>query len=1174
MADKKLRFSIPFSPIIPNIPYFQIPSICLFWLIFFTPISTVSGQIVNDLQKNSTSQLAIDNGSMPDITTPFPPPSWGSLNKSLTSPTNDFQLESNPHYWKNKKPYEGYWQQDVYYQIKATLNDTQELINGSEKLTYTNNSPNTLHQAFFHLYQNAVQPGSLVDELYRINKTKVAYGQYEAQQLGTIVHSVVINGQSVPFSIQNTLLKINLPQPLKSGESIDFYIDFTTYFDRGSVRRRMKVYDHHGYKHFNGVHWYPRICVYDRKFTWETDQHVEKEFYGDYGAFDVELDLPNHYIVEATGLLQNKDEAMPMALRRQIDISNFKETPIGSQPSVIIPATGKRKRWQFHANNVHDFAWTADPTYRLGEVDWNGIKCVAIVQENNAAGWQQTAQFTAKVIATYSRDFGMYDYPKIVCADAADGMEYPMITMDGGHYPSHQSLIAHEVGHNWFFGMIGSNETYRAALDEGFTQFLTAWCMRKLTKENQPELKRAFSGYMEDAIDGTDESLETHSNEFHSATGHGGGYKHVYYKTASMLYNLQYTLGDSVFLEAMKDYVSQWKFCHPYIDDFRNSITQSAQTDLNTFFDQWFISTKAADYGIKKITALRPQSNRYRVTIARNGDMVMPVDMDFLIRPNNAPKTANTSKKSKAILASDVFYSITIPVNQYQKPGRYNLRPWIGWDRLRRTYTFDIDMPVEGELRQVWLDRSGRLADINRTDNVWKNRNEWRWDLGNGANTSYLGVYQWKGRPDIRINGANGVLFGGIIDGQYAGRKKQFELGAWAKTGIGAKYSNPTININYRMSFTHQTRGAGTYFFKSLLYNEINSHEMGWFDQAGKTTYGISGKMGRRYQNQLNSQNRNNSLYNPWDSNGVLTGKDPYFPQRSALNGYLPTANCWSYLSNIHLDLFVQQAYAGWGRSGNIRCDVRLSSPWSETQYGYIQMEWKHYQPIGKTNLRIRSIAYFGGGSNPTPESVLYVANANPEESFNNAIYRDFGMINWRANQPGQSNPIWTNTNAINQSIQVNGGLNLRGFDNYSIPKSVKQANGTDTVLAFFRGNQGAAINANWDFSTLFDWVPKIKMVAINPYLFGDAGCIGMPLTSKNSMGNIITKSVNSGLLADAGLGVNLNLKNFNILLKNKAMRGSKPLNIKVDFPIWRNAIQPNDTFLKFRMRLSVGTVF
>jgi hypothetical protein len=473
---------------------------------------------------------------------------------------------------------------------------------------------------------------------------------------------------------------------------------------------------------------------------------------------------------------------------------------------------------------------------------------------------------------------------------------------------------------------------------------------------------------------------------------------------------------------------------------------------------------------------------------------------------------------------------------------------------------------VAGELRQVWLDRSGRLADINRTDNVWKNRNEWKWDLGNGANTSYLGVYQWKGRPDVRINGASGLLVGGIIDGQYAGRRKQFEIGTWAKTGIGAKYNKPSTAFNYRMSFTHQTRGGGTYFIKSMLYNNINGNEFGWYDQAGKTSYGVSGKMSQRYHTDLSSENRNNALYNPWDSAGVISGKDPYFPQQSALNGYLPTANRWSYLQNINLNLFVQQAYAGWGRSGNVRCDVRLSSPWSETQYGYVQLEWKHYQPIGKTNLRLRSVVNYGGGTNPTPESVLYAASANPEESFNNGIYRDFGMINWNANQSSR--------NAVNQSIQVNGGLNLRGFDNYSIPKSVKQANGSDTILAFFRGNQGAAINANWDITALFKWVPKVKLVAINPYFFGDAGCIGMPLKSSNSLGETMTKSVYSGLLADAGFGANVNLKNFNVLFKNKAMRASKPLNVKVEFPIWRNAVQSGDDYLSFRMRLSVGTVF
>jgi hypothetical protein len=1080
-------------------------------------------------------------------------------------PNNPYPSPNNPHYWKNKKPYEGYWQQDVHYTINAILNEEDELINGQEILVYTNNSPNTLTEAYFHLYQNAVQPGSLTDELYKQNKAKVTFGKYEAQKLGTVIHSIQINpedkpirdepreSQNIAFEIQNTLLKIKLPTPLKPGDSIAFHIDFTTYFDRGSIRRRMKVYNHHGYKHFNGVHWYPRICVYDRKFTWETDQHVEKEFYGDYGFFNISLTLPNHYVVEATGTLVNKDDVLPAALRKQLDIANFKDKPIGSQPSVITEPNGSFKTWNFQAVNVHDFAWTADPTYRIGETTWNGLQCVAIAQENNAAGWQQTAQFTAKVIATYSRDFGMYNYPKIVCADAADGMEYPMITLDGGYYPSHQGLIAHEVGHNWFFGMVGSNETYRAALDEGFTQFLTAWCMRKLTKESQPELKRAFAGYMEDAIDGTDEVLETHSNDFHSATGHGGGYKHVYYKTASMLYNLQYYLGDSVFLQAMKNYVEQWKFCHPYIEDFRNSIIQSAQTDLNTFFDQWFQTNKSADYSIKRITPLKT-TNYYRVTLQRNGKMVMPVDLDFLITPSATKR--NVSKRNLA--QSHIFYAVTIPVSQYQKPGRYNLKPWIGWDKLRPTYTFDIEMPVDGKVKQVWLDRSGRLADINRVNNVWKKRSEWRLDLGNGANTNYLGVYQGLVRPAVRYNVASGVLLGAVASGQYAGRKKEFNLGLWYTSGWQARYSHAP-KLQYQAKFKHQTRGGGTYYYQSLLYNEINTHELGWFNRIGKTEYGLNGKSMQRYHRL--QYNIDQPFYNPW-INSQLSGRDPYFPQRDQLDGFLSTANQWSYVAQAQLNLYVKQAYSGWGKSGSVRFDMRMPSPWSNSQYGFVQLEWKHFQPVGKTLLRLRSLAYFGGGNNPTPESVLYLASANPEDAFQQDLYRDFGMYNLN-----NSSTQWN-------TIQVNGGLNLRGFNGYSAPKTVKQANGNDTTLAFFRGNQGLGINAALDLTPYFRWIPKVKLLGINPYLFGDAGIIGQPLNSLNTNREMVTSQVYSRLLADAGFGASVNLRNWSTITKNKALRAAKPINLRVDFPIWVNAVQNDDSFVQFRMRVSVGTDF
>jgi hypothetical protein len=356
----------------------------------------------------------------------------------------------------------------------------------------------------------------------------------------------------------------------------------------------------------------------------------------------------------------------------------------------------------------------------------------------------------------------------------------------------------------------------------------------------------------------------------------------------------------------------------------------------------------------------------------------------------------------------------------------------------------------------------------------------------------------------------------------------------------------------------HQTRGGGTYYYQSLLYNDINTHEMGWFNRLGKTEYGLFGKSMLRYAPL--QRDVTDPLYNPYMYNGQ---NDPYFPQSAQLNGFLSTANHWSFIRQTHLNLYVKQGYSGWGRTGSVRCDIRMPSPWSQSQYGYVQLEWKHYQPLGKSVLRLRSLAYYGGGNNPTPESALYIAAANPEESFQReSLYRNFGMYNLQ-NSSGQLN-----------TLQVNGGLNLRGFNDYSAPKTVKQANGNDTTLAFYRGNQGLGLNASIDLTPYFRWMPKVKQLSINPYLFGDAGLIGQPLSSHNLQQQIVITTVYSRILADAGFGASVNLKNWSQLAKNKVMRASKPINLRVDFPIWVNAVQDSDEFLKFRVRLSVGTDF
>ena len=1068
------------------------------------------------------SQVEIDQRPMaldePDNSRPKNVYDWNIWH---TPDFDDLHNSSDPNYWKNKKPYEGYWQQDVYYKIHAYLNDTFEYIKGGERITYYNNSPNAITEAYFNLYQNAFIKKSLTNELYKLNKTKVVNGKYESENKGIEITSFTINNEPIDFEIYNTILKIKLPKPLLPGEKIDFNIDFITYFDRGSIRRRMKVFDHHGYKHFNGCQWFPKICVYDRKFTWATDQHLEKEFYGDFGVFDVQLDLPENYIVEATGELKNRKTVLPDSLRKKLDIANFAKKPIGEQPSVIIQPSNKRKQWWFHATNVHDFAWTADPTYRISETKFNGVNCVAIAQENNAAGWQQTSGFVKKIIELFSKDFGQYNYPKIVAADAGDGMEYPMITMDGGTYPGHQSLLIHEIGHNWFYGMVGSNETYRAALDEGFTQFLTAWGLKKLTNENFPEYGRAYAGYIEDAIDANDSKLNTHSNEFNGATGHGGGYKHVYLKTATMLYNLQYFLGDSVFSAAMKNYVSQWKFCHPYIEDFRNSVIQSAQADLNKFFDQWFETTDACDYGIKKVKKISALT--YQITIERKGLMVMPVNLDLVF----------VSK----LTGKPTIIKNTIPVTFYQNPERQNLAPWLGWDRIKPEYTFQINTPPNYSLEQIFLDGSYRLADIDRSDNVWKHRNSIDFDFINGSDDSYFGGYKTLWRPSVTFNPFNGWMAGLKLSGQYQGRKHVYDLETFYSLNKQPLSADVLVNrgtqpLSYNFNYAHTVAKNGTYFVESKYYNNLFINKLGWKMKVENHTFGIYGKYMKNYFRETFDESNPSSIFH------------------TNYNNYVLGQSFWSNQDNISLNLFWTKTYAGWGRYGSFNVNTRLPSPWSQTQFGFVQGTWKHNQPLGKLLLKTRVFGQYGGGQSPTAESALYAAGANPEDMMDNKLMRDFGFI--RLNQA--------------QFLQYGGGLNLRGYINS--PIALKQ---NDTSIAFYRGNSGISANVEIDFTRFFSGVPKLQWINIQTYLFGDAGIISQPVNQKQ---------LTSPIIADAGIGAMVNLKaNKKVVFKKSTYQKSilsevNPLRLRIDIPFFKNITNNNENNLQFRIRFGIERAF
>jgi len=1027
---------------------------------------------------------------------------------------NTYQNTDNPNYWKNKMPHKAYWQQDVDYTIIANIDEETDIITATEQLTYTNNSPDKLDIVYFHLYQNAFQPESYLDELQKQNRKSTIYGEYEKQKLGTVIEVITINGEKLQTELDNSILKVYLPESLQSNESVTFYIKFKSYFDDGgNTRRRMDLFNSWGYKHYNGVHWYPRICVYDAKFGWTKDQHLGKEFYGDFGAFDVELTFSSDFVVEATGFLQNREQVLPKDLREKLDIKNFKDKIWNSTPSVITPyKKGERKTWRYHAENVHDFAFTADPTYRIGEAWWKDKVCYSLVQEPHASKWQNAADFSAKVIQVYSEDIGMYTYHKMIVADARSGMEYPMITLDGGGDPGYRGLLAHEIGHNWFFGQIGNNETYRALLDEGFTQFLTAWSMIAIDGEYIIEDKttnkykarfdkptkvidsRVYYSYINDATKYNDPVISTHSDGFNGALRHGGGYRHVYYKTASMLYNLQYVLGDELFLNAMKYYFATWKIAHPYNEDFRNAIIQFTKVDLNWFFDQWLETQKRIDYSVKV------KGNT--VTFNRKSRMQMPIDFTVIAKNGET-------------------YNYHIPNNWFVKETEASVLPkWHGWDLIHPEYSTIIDIP--SGIQEVIIDPTNRLADAYMPDNNSKcnttfNFDNQLWEYPDWKN------YEIKYRPDVWWNNYDGVKVGLNLNGGYLRHHHLFDATVWFNTGKLQKDSidNPNDYDYYSYRFNYNTN-----LDKIALHTRFNASSQ---FIAGLHTNKISiVKRDSKGNNKLTVDFL--SLFRVNDNYLINSGWD------------LRTMN-----NRVDVNLEHQYKYS-YGK-GKLNLLLQSSALGSAYDYNTLSLSAKNNNKLEKLKINTRVFCQIGTGSNWAEESKLGLAGANNEQMIDSKFTRSEGIIS--SDYMGYD----YTTNYFHQA----GGLNLRGYTGYLAP----EFNQDGSIASFsYNGISGASFNTEIDFTAYLPY--SIRKHNIASYIFADAGIItNDKLTSEN------LKNLVNNIRADAGIGFTYTLRNFGPL------ETVKPLTIRFDMPIFLNRPPAtNNDFVQMRWLIGINRAF
>ena len=1029
-----------------------------------------------------------------------------------------YRSSENPDYWKNRKPDASYWQQDVHYKIKASIDAQTDILSGTEELTYFNNSPDTLYVVYFHLYQNAFRPNSDLAKLYEKGGRKAEYGHYEKEGKNIEILKISSSNVLLQTSVNGTIQKVWLNKPLLPNQSATFLIEFKTYFDREASWRRMSCYVHNGQIHYNGAHWYPRISVYDRKFGWTADQHLGHEFYGDFGLFEVELDFPDNFIVGATGFLENRNEVLPTDFLNKIRISNSS----GKIESNGMDGKG-RKNWKYTACNVHDFAFIADPSFRLDlfEITLPSGKVVenwAYVMAENAPLWKDAAYISAKIIEHYSKLFGEYAYNSMIVADARSGMEYPMLTMNSGNSPDYAYIFAHEIGHNWFFGALGSNETYRAFMDEGFTQFLTVHGLEELQKSmpiSSKQVKKClcsdyqplpvrytavFQRYLSNAQKEGGQQLNTHSDNFNTGDTYGNAYRQTYYKGAVMLYNLQYVLGDSLFYAAMQNYFNQWKFCHPYPEDFRNSIIHFTKVDLNWFFDQWLETKKTIDYSVVRVKR-KMGTNDYSIRFKRKGEMQMPVDFTV-------------------ITVDSQSFSYHIPNREFVKNTTSIVLPqWFGWDLINKTYDAKISLPER--IKTVIIDTSLRLADVNMLNNYKPFDVNLRYDNGMILDEDWQ-HYVVDARPGIALNCYDGLKLGLHVDGNYLNFKHIFEALVLFNTTIARRDETPvkmrTRNVvNWR--FNYETP-ISKYSLKTKIklgiknLDGLEEYKMSLVHTVGNHSFSLQAK----------------SMY-----------------RRDSVDFYnLIYENEWSRSTKTLYNNLLDINYLYKNKFGQFKLGFRTSAFISSFNFLSATAEIVQNFPLKKLNLRTRIFSQISGGKSMPLESQLYFSGANPEEMMDNKFYRSAAMF------PHSDFRAQTGT------FNLGGGLNLRAYNNYlSISDTL------ENQKFIYRGHSGASISCELEFGK---YLPVIstklsKYFTFNPYFFVDAGSI--------SISDIDKKMELSKVRADAGFGFTFGIKSFGKYDKYR------PLIFRLDFPLYLSNIPASQTEnYMFRWVLGVNKSF
>ena len=599
-----------------------------------------------------------------------------------------------------------YWQQHVDYKMDVVMDVKNYQYKGTQELVYTNNSNDTLRKVYYHLFNNAFQPGSEMDarlhsikdpDARMVNKVtvdgkEVKVSRIESLKPNEIGYLKITNfkqdGAVAEAKTAGTILEVTLAKPILPNSKSTFTLDFN-----GQVPIQIR---RSGRNNSEGVElsmtqWYPKLAEFDFE-GWHADPYIAREFQGVWGNFDVKITIDKEFVLGGTGYLQNPNEI-----------------GFGYQSEGVVVNTPKKTKtltWHFVAPMVHDFAWAADKNYMHDVVKGPNDVDLHFLYKNypkTVENWKKLQPMMVKVMDIFNKNVGNYPYKQYSFIQGGDGgMEYAMSTLmlGNGTLEGIFGTATHELGHSWFQHVLASNESKHPWMDEGFTTYISDLAENELSDK---KVANPFSGnyraYYNLVNSGKEQSQTTHGDRYDENRPYSTS---SYVKGSIFLSQLRYVIGEDKLAETIKRYYHDFKFKHPTPNDIKRSAERVSGANLDWYLVDWAQTTNTIDYGIKAVTE---NGNQTTVSLERIGRMPMPIDL--LVEYTDG--------------TMESFY-VPLRMMNYEKA---NPNPAVkrtvlnDWTWAASNYEFTI-AKAKGTIKKITIDPSGLMADVKQDNNVYK----------------------------------------------------------------------------------------------------------------------------------------------------------------------------------------------------------------------------------------------------------------------------------------------------------------------------------------------------------------------------------------------------------------------------------------------------------------------